>query len=156
MIGIGSRPVSAIRPAKTETKPAGPSASQLADLLDLRRAVISAVTFTLTPSAGERSRDARPIGSPCVVVTGTLTNTFSPQDAISRACRSISPSSSAMTSNEIGRSGTSSSSSRAKRLVVVDAGLAHQRRVGREARGSRARAQSALDARRGRRRRRRS
>ena len=30
MIGIGSRPVSAMRPANTETKPAGPSASQLA------------------------------------------------------------------------------------------------------------------------------
>ena len=44
------------------------------------------------------------VGSRLVLVTGILTYTFSPQVAILQAWRSISPKSSANTSNEIGRS----------------------------------------------------
>ena len=72
MIGIGSRPESAMRPANTETKPPGPSASQLAacstwDVGHQRRDV------HLDPVVGERSARRPPIGSPRVVVIGTFT-----------------------------------------------------------------------------------
>jgi hypothetical protein len=75
--------------------------------------VISAVTLSCTPSAVSclttGSVDTRP-----VVVTGTLTYTFGPHEAIVRACRTIPSASSAKTSNEIGRSVMASRTLRAK------------------------------------------
>ena len=49
-----------------------------------------------------------------------------------RACRSISSNSSAMTSKEMGRSRTGGQDVAGKRLVVLDARPAHERRIGRE------------------------
>ena len=49
MIGIGSRPVSAIRPAKTEMTDGGPPASSLATISSTWASVRSAVTLSLTP-----------------------------------------------------------------------------------------------------------
>ena len=72
-----------------------------------------AVTFTFTPPCDSR-RTTSSDGSPRVLVTGILTYTFGPQEATIRACRSISSNSSAMTSKEMGRSGTAASTSRAK------------------------------------------
>ena len=54
MIGIGSRPVSAIRPAKTETTWPGPPC-EAAATVSTWATVISAVTLRWTPSA-ESSR----------------------------------------------------------------------------------------------------
>ena len=71
MIGTGSRPESAIRPANTETKDPGPSASQEAASSTWSR-VINAVTFTLIPLAESR-RTTSAVGSPRVVVIGTFT-----------------------------------------------------------------------------------
>ena len=70
MIGSGSIPASAMRPAKTETQHGAPSLSGARDHLDLR-GVNSAVTLTLTP-ASESSRTSGASDSPVVVVTGNL------------------------------------------------------------------------------------
>ena len=108
MIGTGSRPVSAIRPANTEMQLGAPSAT--AAVISLTwRSVNSAVTLTCTPSA-LRSRITSASDSPRVVVTGTFTYTFAPHSASVRAWRRISSGSSANTSKEIGRSVISASS----------------------------------------------
>ena len=52
MIGMGSRPVSAIRPANTETNAGGPPAS-VATVRSTCATVISAVTLSFTPVAGK-------------------------------------------------------------------------------------------------------
>ena len=72
MIGIGSRPESAMRPAKTETKRAWPS-GEPARGVSTCASVISAVTFTLTPSAEQPLRRPAPSCSRRVVVIGTFT-----------------------------------------------------------------------------------
>ena len=71
MIGIGSTPASAMRPAKTEMYDGAPSLT--AAVISSTCAVVkSAVTFTLTPSS-ESSRTSGAIDSPDVVVTGIFT-----------------------------------------------------------------------------------
>ena len=110
--GTGSRPVSAIRPAKTETN-APTSSARLSTTRATCSSVRIAVTFSFTPAAESR-RTRESLGSPRVFVTGTFTKTFSPHEAISIACRSISSKSSEKTSNEMGRSPTIASTSRAK------------------------------------------
>ncbi len=114
MIGIGSTPVSAMRPANTEMI-AGVFASSRAVMRSTWSSVMTAVTLRATPAFDKRSITA-PANSRFVLVTGILTLTFLPQEAISRACTSISPKSSAKTSNETGRSGIAASTSRAKAL----------------------------------------
>src|SRR5438874_5227328 len=117
MIGIGSRPVSAIRPAKTDTM-AGTEGDRISTTAATCCSVISAVTFTLTPAA-TRPRTSGMDDSPLVFVMGILTNTFWPQLEITNACRAISGKLSANTSNEIGRSGISASTDRAKVAYYV-------------------------------------
>jgi hypothetical protein len=65
-----------------------------------------------TPSAASRRTSGAAL-SPRVFVTGIFANTFAPHAAICRAWRSISSKSSEKTSNEIGRSATLRSTSRA-------------------------------------------
>jgi hypothetical protein len=74
MIGIGSMPASAIRPANTDRYDGAPSLTAFA--ISLTCSVVnSAVTFTLIPlSASSRTRLA--VDWPDVVVTGILTYTF--------------------------------------------------------------------------------
>ena len=72
MSGTGSRPVSAMRPAKTETQAGAPPASA-APTSRTWSSVSIAVTFTLTPARGERADQRRTDGSPRVLVTGILT-----------------------------------------------------------------------------------
>src|SRR5206468_4227296 len=96
MIGNGSMPASAMRPANTETKQSGPLASALATHSTCST-VKSAVTFTLVPASTSRlSRSS--VRSPLVLVTGILTLTLEPHVAICSAWRSISPGSSLPTS----------------------------------------------------------
>jgi hypothetical protein len=100
MIGRGSMPASAIRPAKTDRKAGAPSLT--AAVTSSTCAVVkSAVTLTLTPLS-ESSLTNGTIDSPAVVVTGIFTYTFSPHPPITLAWRRISPASSANTSKEIG------------------------------------------------------
>src|SRR5712692_7656421 len=83
MIGTGSLPVSAIRPANTDTI-AGTEGDKTSATLITCCSVISAVTLTLTPAA----TNARTNGmddSPLVFVMGILTNTFAPQPDITSA-----------------------------------------------------------------------
>ncbi len=71
MIGSGSTPASAIRPANTEMYEGAPSLT--AAVISSTCAVVkSAVTLTFTPSS-ENSRTSGAIDSPAVVVTGILT-----------------------------------------------------------------------------------
>ena len=71
MIGIGSRPVSAMRPANTETYAAAPGARH-SITSSTCATVMSAVTLTFTPSATSRRRSG-PMNSPPVLVTGIFT-----------------------------------------------------------------------------------
>ena len=71
MIGTGSIPASAIRPAKTEMQDGAPSATA-AVISSTCAAVKSAVTLTWT-SASESSRTSGAIDTPPVVVIGILT-----------------------------------------------------------------------------------
>ncbi len=112
MIGMGSRPVSAMRPANTEMNDAGPL-DRAPTTERTWSTVMSAVRLSWMPSAASFSARV-PRWVPSVVVIGSLTYTLSPQVAISRAWRSMVSTSSANTSKEIGRSGTAASSSRAK------------------------------------------
>ncbi len=71
MIGIGSIPASAMRPAKTDTHEGAPSLT--AAVISSTCAVVkSAVTFTFTPPS-ESSRTSDAIDSPNVVMTGIFT-----------------------------------------------------------------------------------
>src|SRR5579863_6374037 len=70
-IGIGSRPVSAIRPAKIDTSDGAPPESAAADAATCRT-VKTAVTLIRTPSWDKR-RVRSAVGRPAVSVTGILT-----------------------------------------------------------------------------------
>ncbi len=72
-----------------------------------------AVTLTVTPAA-ESSRITGPVNSRLVFMTGILTLTFFPHEAMALPWRIISGKSSAKTSRETGRSGTAASNLRAK------------------------------------------
>src|SRR2546427_13291553 len=76
IIGIGSLPVSAIRPAKTDTM-AGTDGDSTSATAATCCSVMMAVTFTLTPAA-TRLRTKEMDESPLVFVIGILTNTFWP------------------------------------------------------------------------------
>src|SRR5258707_15798505 len=71
IIGRGSLPVSATRPAKTDTQAAGPSARQV-DTSRTCCKVIRAVTFTFTPARARR-RNSPYEGSRRVLVIGIFT-----------------------------------------------------------------------------------
>src|SRR2546425_12351931 len=80
IIGIGSLPVSAMRPANTDTMASTDGDSTSATVATCCSVMI-AVTFTLTPAA-TRSRIKDMDDSPLVFVMGILTNTFWPQPEI--------------------------------------------------------------------------
>ena len=71
MIGNGSTPASAMRPANTETQLGAPSRRARA-MTSTWLGVISAVTLTLIP-ASDSSRTSGASDSPVDVVTGTFT-----------------------------------------------------------------------------------
>ena len=75
MSGTGSRPVSATRPAKTETIAGDVRRQALGDPLRPARAVMIAVTLTTTPASAS-VRITGPVNAPLVVVTGIFTLTF--------------------------------------------------------------------------------
>ena len=100
MIGTGSIPASAIRPANTEMYDGAPSLT--ASVSSSTCAVVNtAVTLTFTPPS-DSSRTSAAIDSPLVVETGILTYTLSPHLEIISAWRRISSALSAKTSNEMG------------------------------------------------------
>ena len=99
--------MSATRPANTEMKLGAPSATAFVTVSTCEGSM-RAVTLTCTPSS-DSSRTRSAVETPSVFVTGILMKTLGPHVAITRAWRRISGSSSAKTSNEIGRSGTISS-----------------------------------------------
>ena len=71
MIGTGSRPVSAIRPANTEMMASGPPARAPA-AVSTWRTVMSAVTLRCTPSSAS-VRTTSAVLVPRVSVTGIFT-----------------------------------------------------------------------------------
>lgn len=81
--GTGSRPVSAIRPAKTDTTAPGVVSSARTTVLTCGSDRM-AVTFNRRPSA-ESSRTRASELSALVFVTGILTYTFEPQDPMRTA-----------------------------------------------------------------------
>jgi hypothetical protein len=114
MIGTGSRPVSAIRPANTEMIAESPGRRHSVTCFTCSRES-NAVTFSFTPALDKRSMSG-PENSRFVFVTGIFTFTFFPHEAISSAWPSMVPKSSAKTSNDTGRSGIALSTSRANAL----------------------------------------
>jgi hypothetical protein len=98
-----------MRPANTDTY-AGTPPSSAAALLSTCLPVMRAVTLSLIPSCESRRTRSR-LEAPWVLVMGTFTKTLSAQLETLSAWRSISAKSSENTSNEIGRSGTTSRSS---------------------------------------------
>src|SRR6266536_1783011 len=95
MCGIGSIPVSAMRPANTETI-AGVSRLSVSATSATCAMVMTAVTLSKIPSRDIR-RMTGPVNWPLVVTTGILTYTFRPQAAMTRPCCSIPSKSSANT-----------------------------------------------------------
>ncbi|HFB2048029.1 MAG TPA: hypothetical protein TECP_00375 [Hyphomicrobiaceae bacterium MAG_BT-2024] len=83
MIGSGSTPVSAIRPAKTETIACAPGTIASATISTCF-GVKTAVIFRIMPSL-DKALITSPANTPLVLVTGTLTFTFEPQLEILRA-----------------------------------------------------------------------
>lgn len=112
MIGTGSLPVSAMRPAKTETT-AGTSRCKTAATLLTCFNVKIAVTFNWTCSSASSLINGID-DSPRELVIGIFTYTFCCQSRIFSACRFISENSSENTSKEIGLSLMNAKASLAK------------------------------------------
>src|SRR4029450_4263020 len=112
IIGDGSIPLSAIRPAKTD-KIDGTLGFSTATTVATGRGVGIVVMFNFTPSPANRSINGTE-DSPLVFVIGILTYTLSCHSWILSACRRISTKSSEKTSNEIGLDFTSFKTALAK------------------------------------------